>query len=78
MWPCKAQMTSEKASNREELRANLDMIQAYRMHIAQDINQHNLRLFLNSYNRRRDLNIKRPILGQNENTSKTLKCSTLL
>uniref|UniRef100_A0A2K6MI02 Uncharacterized protein n=1 Tax=Rhinopithecus bieti TaxID=61621 RepID=A0A2K6MI02_RHIBE len=48
------------------------------MHIAQDINQHNLRLFLNSYNRRRDLEIKRPILGQNENTSKTLKCSTLL
>ncbi|KAL4676759.1 hypothetical protein H8959_010904, partial [Pygathrix nigripes] len=62
----------------EELQANLDLIQAYRMHIAQDINQYNLQLFLNSYNGRRDLEIKRPILGQNENTSKTLKCSTLL
>uniref|UniRef100_A0A2K5IC32 Uncharacterized protein n=1 Tax=Colobus angolensis palliatus TaxID=336983 RepID=A0A2K5IC32_COLAP len=62
----------------EELQANLDLIQAYRMHIAQDINQYNLQLFLNSYNGRRDLNIKRPRPGQNDNKSKTLKCSTLL
>uniref|UniRef100_A0A2K6A2U7 NDRG family member 3 n=1 Tax=Mandrillus leucophaeus TaxID=9568 RepID=A0A2K6A2U7_MANLE len=48
------------------------------MHIAQDINQDNLQLFLNSYNGRRDLEIERPILGQNDNKSKTLKCSTLL
>uniref|UniRef100_A0A2I2YMQ5 NDRG family member 3 n=1 Tax=Gorilla gorilla gorilla TaxID=9595 RepID=A0A2I2YMQ5_GORGO len=62
----------------EELQANLDLIQTYRMHIAQDINQDNLQLFLNSYNGRRDLEIERPILGQNDNKSKTLKCSTLL
>ncbi|XP_032150921.1 protein NDRG3 isoform X2 [Sapajus apella] len=62
----------------EELQANLDLIQTYRMHIAQDINQDNLQLFLNSYNGRRDLEIERPILGQNDNKLKTLKCSTLL
>ncbi|KAB1262125.1 Protein NDRG3 [Camelus dromedarius] len=62
----------------EELQANLDLIQTYRLHIAQDINQENLQLFLGSYNGRRDLEIERPILGQSENKSKTLKCSTLL
>uniref|UniRef100_A0A2K5IR96 Uncharacterized protein n=1 Tax=Colobus angolensis palliatus TaxID=336983 RepID=A0A2K5IR96_COLAP len=62
----------------EELQANLDLIQAYRMHLAEDINQDNLQLFLNSYNGRRDLEIKRPTLGQNDNKSKTLKCSPLL
>uniref|UniRef100_A0A8C9I4K1 Protein NDRG3 n=1 Tax=Piliocolobus tephrosceles TaxID=591936 RepID=A0A8C9I4K1_9PRIM len=62
----------------EELQVNLDLIQAYRMHIAEDINQDNLQLFLNSYNSgRRDLEIKRPIMGQNDK-SKTLKCSPLL
>lgn len=35
----------------EELQANLDLIQTYRLHIAQDINQDNLQLFLTSYNR---------------------------
>ncbi|XP_030894110.1 protein NDRG3-like, partial [Leptonychotes weddellii] len=62
----------------EELQANLDLIQTYRLHIAQDINQENLQLFLGSYNGRRDLEIERPLLGQNDNKSKTLKCSTLL
>ncbi|XP_033289564.1 protein NDRG3 isoform X5 [Orcinus orca] len=62
----------------EELQANLDLIQTYRLHIAQDINQENLQLFLGSYNGRRDLEIERPIPGQNDNKSKTLKCSTLL
>ncbi|XP_049635250.1 protein NDRG3 isoform X4 [Suncus etruscus] len=62
----------------EELQANLDLIQTYRLHIAQDINQENLQLFLGSYNGRKDLEIERPILGQNDNRSKTLKCSTLL
>lgn len=62
----------------EELQANLDLIQTYRMHIAQDINQDNLQLFLNSYNGRRDLGIERPRLGQNDYKSKTLKFSTLL
>lgn len=37
----------------EELQANLDLIQTYRLHIAQDINQDNLQLFLTSYNRYR-------------------------
>ncbi|XP_072864576.1 protein NDRG3-like isoform X1 [Chlorocebus sabaeus] len=63
---------------REELRANRDLIQTYRKHIAQDINQHNLRLFLNSYNGRRDLKIKRPKPGQNDNKSETLRCFALL
>ncbi|KAM9067545.1 protein NDRG3 isoform 4-T4 [Sarcophilus harrisii] len=62
----------------EELQANLDLIQTYRLHIAQDINQDNLQLFLGSYNSRRDLEIERPILGNNDNRTKTLKCPTLL
>ncbi|XP_037257811.1 protein NDRG3 isoform X1 [Falco biarmicus] len=62
----------------EELQANLDLIQTYRLHIAQDINQDNLQLFLTSYNSRRDLEIERPALGINENTAKTLKCPALL
>ncbi|XP_077191336.1 protein NDRG3 isoform X2 [Paroedura picta] len=62
----------------EELQANLDLIQTYRLHIAQDINQENLQLFLSSYNSRRDLDIERPVLGVNENTAKTLKCPALL
>ncbi|KAL8179292.1 UNVERIFIED_CONTAM: Protein ndrg3 [Gekko kuhli] len=62
----------------EELQANLDLIQTYRLHIAQDINQENLQLFLSSYNSRRDLDIERPVLGLNENTTKTLKCPALL
>ncbi|XP_048352867.1 protein NDRG3 isoform X2 [Sphaerodactylus townsendi] len=62
----------------EELQANLELIQTYRRHIAQDINQENLQLFLTSYNSRRDLDIERPVLGVNENTAKTLKCPALL
>ncbi|XP_072487536.1 protein NDRG3 isoform X3 [Notamacropus eugenii] len=62
----------------EELQANLDLIQTYRLHIAQDINQENLQLFLSSYNSRRDLEIERPTLGNNDNRTKTLKCPTLL
>ncbi|KAM6242725.1 protein NDRG3 isoform 1-T1 [Spheniscus humboldti] len=62
----------------EELQANLDLIQTYRLHIAQDINQENLQMFLTSYNSRRDLEIERPVLGINENTAKTLKCPALL
>ncbi|XP_020854345.1 protein NDRG3 isoform X2 [Phascolarctos cinereus] len=62
----------------EELQANLDLIQTYRLHIAQDINQENLQLFLGSYNSRRDLEIERPTLGNNDNRTKTLKCPTLL
>ncbi|OXB63037.1 UNVERIFIED_CONTAM: hypothetical protein H355_000117 [Colinus virginianus] len=62
----------------EELQANLDLIQTYRLHIAQDINQDNLQLFLTSYNSRKDLEIERPVIGVNENTAKTLKCPALL
>uniref|UniRef100_A0A8C0HFE8 NDRG family member 3 n=1 Tax=Chelonoidis abingdonii TaxID=106734 RepID=A0A8C0HFE8_CHEAB len=57
----------------EELQANLDLIQTYRLHIAQDINQENLQMFLASYNSRRDLEIERPVLGISENTAKTFK-----
>ncbi|XP_043382739.1 protein NDRG3 isoform X2 [Chelonia mydas] len=62
----------------EELQANLDLIQTYRLHIAQDINQENLQMFLASYNSRRDLEIERPVLGIGENTTKTFKCPALL
>ncbi|NWW04320.1 NDRG3 protein, partial [Oreocharis arfaki] len=62
----------------EELQANLDLIQTYRLHIAQDINQDNLQLFLTSYNSRKDLEIERPVIGVNEMIAKTLKCPALL
>ncbi|KAM9121088.1 protein NDRG3 isoform 2-T2 [Pangshura tecta] len=62
----------------EELQANLDLIQTYRLHIAQDINQENLQMFLASYNSRRDLEIERPVLSISENTIKTFKCPALL
>uniref|UniRef100_A0A674GHE0 Protein NDRG2 n=1 Tax=Taeniopygia guttata TaxID=59729 RepID=A0A674GHE0_TAEGU len=62
----------------EELQANLDLIQTYRLHIAQDINQDNLQLFLTSYNSRKDLEIERPVVGVNEMIAKTLKCPALL
>ncbi|XP_013908875.1 PREDICTED: protein NDRG3 isoform X3 [Thamnophis sirtalis] len=62
----------------EELQANLEIIQTYRLHIGQDINQENLQLFVTSYNSRRDLDIERPILGTNEEPAKTLKCPALL
>ncbi|KAJ7395870.1 Protein NDRG3 [Pitangus sulphuratus] len=66
------------AASKEELQANLDLIQTYRLHIAQDINQDNLQLFLTSYNSRKDLEIERPVVGVNETTAKTLKCPALL
>ncbi|XP_060628376.1 protein NDRG3 isoform X1 [Anolis sagrei] len=62
----------------EELQANLDLIQTYRLHIAQDINQENLQLFVTAYNSRRDLDIERPVLGVNGEAAKTLKCPVLL
>uniref|UniRef100_A0A671KT31 Protein NDRG3-like n=1 Tax=Sinocyclocheilus anshuiensis TaxID=1608454 RepID=A0A671KT31_9TELE len=62
----------------DELTENQEIIQTYRLHIAQDINQDNLALFCHSYNSRRDLGIERPVLGLNENTVKTLKCPALL
>uniref|UniRef100_A0A8C1ANA0 Ndrg family member 3b n=1 Tax=Cyprinus carpio carpio TaxID=630221 RepID=A0A8C1ANA0_CYPCA len=62
----------------DELTENQEIIQTYRLHIAQDINPDNLALFCHSYNSRRDLEIERPVLGLNENTVKTLKCPALL
>uniref|UniRef100_A0A8C2FMM9 Ndrg family member 3a n=1 Tax=Cyprinus carpio TaxID=7962 RepID=A0A8C2FMM9_CYPCA len=43
----------------EELTDNQELIQTYRLHIAQDINQDNLALFCGSYNARQDLGIER-------------------
>uniref|UniRef100_A0A8C9R1R4 Protein NDRG2 n=1 Tax=Scleropages formosus TaxID=113540 RepID=A0A8C9R1R4_SCLFO len=62
----------------DELTENKELIQTYRLHIAQDINQDNLSLFCTSYNSRHDLEIERPIPGLNENTVKTLTCPALL
>ncbi|XP_064154639.1 protein NDRG3-like isoform X1 [Anguilla rostrata] len=62
----------------DELTENQEIIQTYRLHIAQDINQENLALFCTSYNSRHDLEIERPIPGLNEETVKTLKCPALL
>uniref|UniRef100_A0A671PCL9 Protein NDRG2 n=1 Tax=Sinocyclocheilus anshuiensis TaxID=1608454 RepID=A0A671PCL9_9TELE len=45
----------------EELTDNQELIQTYRLHIAQDINQDNLALFCGSYNARQDLGIERPV-----------------
>ncbi|KAM4689429.1 protein NDRG3-like [Discoglossus pictus] len=59
----------------DELQSNLDLVQTYRLHIAQDINQDNLQLFVDAYNGRTDLEIERPVLGSNV---LTLKCPTLL
>uniref|UniRef100_A0A3B3RX06 Protein NDRG2 n=1 Tax=Paramormyrops kingsleyae TaxID=1676925 RepID=A0A3B3RX06_9TELE len=61
----------------DELTQNQELIQTYRLHISQDINQDNLSLFCTSYNSRRDLEIERPIPGLNENVT-TLTCPALL
>ncbi|MGH0145047.1 UNVERIFIED_CONTAM: hypothetical protein FKN15_014506 [Acipenser sinensis] len=66
------------AASKEELQDNLELIQTYRLHISQDINQDNLYLFVSSYNSRRDLEIERPVPGLNEDTVNTLKCPALL
>uniref|UniRef100_A0A668SAI1 Uncharacterized protein n=1 Tax=Oreochromis aureus TaxID=47969 RepID=A0A668SAI1_OREAU len=62
----------------DELTDNQELIQTYRLHIAQDINQDNLALFCGSYQYRRDLEIERPIVGLNEDTVNTLTCPALL
>ncbi|XP_039592643.1 protein NDRG1-like, partial [Polypterus senegalus] len=61
----------------EEIHNNHELIQTYRQHISNEVNQHNLQLFVDAYNSRRDLEIERPVLGGNANI-KTLKCPTLL
>ncbi|XP_026879914.2 protein NDRG3b isoform X2 [Electrophorus electricus] len=62
----------------EELTENQEIVQTYRLHIAQDINQDNLALFFHSYDIRQDLDIERPLPGVNEETVKTVKCPVLL
>uniref|UniRef100_A0A8C6WXL9 Protein NDRG2 n=1 Tax=Neogobius melanostomus TaxID=47308 RepID=A0A8C6WXL9_9GOBI len=62
----------------DELTDNQELIQTYRLHIAQDINQDNLALFCGSYQYRQDLGIERPIVGLNEHTVNTLTCPALL
>lgn len=62
----------------DELQADQEIIQTYRLHIAQDINPDNLSLFVNSYNSRHDLDIERPVPGTNEDIVDTLKCPVLL
>uniref|UniRef100_A0A672JHG2 Uncharacterized protein n=1 Tax=Salarias fasciatus TaxID=181472 RepID=A0A672JHG2_SALFA len=62
----------------DELTDNQELIQTYRLHIAQDINQDNLALFCGSYQYRRDLDIERPVVGLNEDTVNTLTCPALL
>ncbi|XP_039591265.1 protein NDRG3b isoform X1 [Polypterus senegalus] len=62
----------------EELQENQELIQTYRLHISQDINQENLQLFFTSYNSRRDLEIERPVPGINDTVVNTLKCPALL
>ncbi|TRY66518.1 hypothetical protein DNTS_015898, partial [Danionella cerebrum] len=75
--PC-AEGWIDWAASKEELTDNQELIQTYRLHIAQDINQDNLALFCGSYNARQDLGIERPIAGFNENLVKTLTCPALL
>ncbi|XP_062402011.1 protein NDRG3a isoform X3 [Sardina pilchardus] len=62
----------------DELTDNMELIQTYRLHIAQDINQDNLGLFCASYSSRRDLGVERPTVGLNEDTVFTLTCPSLL
>ncbi|XP_068094149.1 protein NDRG1 isoform X2 [Hyperolius riggenbachi] len=59
---------------KDEIHNNHDLVQKYRQHIG-SMNQHNLALFVKSYNSRRDLEIERPIPGTN---AVTLKCPALL
>uniref|UniRef100_H3DBW2 Protein NDRG2 n=1 Tax=Tetraodon nigroviridis TaxID=99883 RepID=H3DBW2_TETNG len=61
----------------EELTENKEIVQTYRLHISQDI-QDNLALFYSSYESRVDLEMERPVLGLNESTVTTLRCPTLL
>uniref|UniRef100_A0A8C5FJK0 Protein NDRG2 n=1 Tax=Gadus morhua TaxID=8049 RepID=A0A8C5FJK0_GADMO len=62
----------------DELTDNLELIQTYRLHIAQDINQDNLALFCGSYQYRLDLDVERPLVGQTAETINTLTCPSLL
>ncbi|KAM4689727.1 protein NDRG1 isoform 1-T1 [Discoglossus pictus] len=60
---------------KDEIHSNHELVQTYRQHIVNDINQNNLHLFVKSYISRRDLEIERPMPGSN---TTTLKCPALL
>ncbi|KAG9345006.1 hypothetical protein JZ751_009546 [Albula glossodonta] len=62
---------------KEEIHNNHDLIQTFRHHITNEMNQTNLQHFVRSYNSRRDLEIERPVQGGNANV-KTLQCPSLL
>uniref|UniRef100_A0A665U6W5 Uncharacterized protein n=1 Tax=Echeneis naucrates TaxID=173247 RepID=A0A665U6W5_ECHNA len=62
----------------DELTENQETVQTYRLHISQDIPQENLAMFYNSYDSRTELQMERPVFGQNENTVTTLRCPALL
>ncbi|XP_062913923.1 protein NDRG1-like isoform X2 [Mobula hypostoma] len=62
--------------SKDEINSNPELIQTYRNHISTGLNHHNLQLFVDSYNSRRDLEIGRPLPGHHQRT--TLKCPTLL
>ncbi|XP_032876261.1 protein NDRG1-like isoform X1 [Amblyraja radiata] len=63
--------------NKDEIHTNPNLIHTYRNHISTGLNHHNLQLFVNSYNSRRDLEIGRPFPGQHSHRA-TLQCPSLL
>ncbi|XP_075911183.1 protein NDRG4 isoform X1 [Petromyzon marinus] len=64
--------------SQEELLNNHDLIETYRQHMAQDINQYNLSLFLHAYDSRRDLEVYRPVQGAVGTSVKTITCPVML
>nr|XP_032830427.1 protein NDRG3-like isoform X2 [Petromyzon marinus] len=61
--------------SQSELSNNADLMQTYKQHMLEEINQQNLSLFVNAYNSRRDLDLGKASLGQ---PAKTLKCPVML
>uniref|UniRef100_A0A8C5N013 N-myc downstream regulated 1 n=1 Tax=Leptobrachium leishanense TaxID=445787 RepID=A0A8C5N013_9ANUR len=61
--------------SKDEIQSNPELVNTYRQHITNDINQNNLQLFVKSYISRRDLEMERPIPGT---SAVTLKCPALL
>ncbi|XP_067834760.1 protein NDRG1-like isoform X2 [Heptranchias perlo] len=62
---------------KDEISTNPNLIQMYRTHVS-SINHHNLQLFVDSYNSRRDLDIERSIPGSHHSDGVTLQCPALL
>ncbi|XP_065154330.1 protein NDRG1b [Paramisgurnus dabryanus] len=62
---------------KEEIQNNPERIATFRHYITNSINQSNLQQFVKSYKSRRDLEIERPVQGENVNV-RTLKCPALL